>query len=294
MTSCYVDHQLGASVVFKCENLQKVGAFKARGATNAVLSLPDELAPRGVVTHSSGNHGAALAYAAARRGIPCVVVMPHDAPGTKVRAVRGYGAEIVPCEREQREQVCRQVVRDRGMTLIHPYENMQVIAGQGTVALELIEQTGPLDLVVAPVGGGGLLAGTTLSVTALSPQTSIWAAEPAVVDDARRSMQKGVRQPGVARPKSWADGLLTGLGRPAFEVMRREQVRVVTVTEPQIVQATWDIIQHTKQVVEPSAATVLAVLRVCAAEIAGLRIGAILSGGNSDFSWLEDPALRKD
>jgi threonine dehydratase len=180
------------------------------------------------------------------------------------------------------------------MTLIHPYENMQVIAGQGTVALELIEQTGPLDLVVAPVGGGGLLAGTTLSVTALSPQTSIWAAEPAVVDDARRSMQKGVRQPGVARPKSWADGLLTGLGRPAFEVMRREQVRVVTVTEPQIVQATWDIIQHTKQVVEPSAATVLAVLRVCAAEIAGLRIGAILSGGNSDFSWLEDPALRKD
>ncbi|HXV75130.1 MAG TPA: threonine/serine dehydratase [Candidatus Polarisedimenticolaceae bacterium] len=292
--SRFVDATLGAEVSFKCENLQKVGAFKARGATNAVFALSRDAARGGVVTHSSGNHGAALAYAAAKRGIPCVVVMPHDAPATKARAVRGYGAEIIACRRDEREQRCRQIVERRGMTLIHPYENVEVIAGQGTVALEAFEQTGPVDVIIAPVGGGGLIAGTTITAGAVSPATAVWAAEPRAVDDAYRSMLTGEHQPAVADPTSRADGLLTRLGRPAFAAMRQARVRVVVVSESELLQATWDVIQRMKQVIEPSAGTVLAALRVAADEIRGKRVIAILSGGNTDFSWLEDPSFTKD
>lgn len=288
------DHELGARVYFKCENLQKVGAFKARGATNAVLRLDPQAAAGGVVTHSSGNHGAALAYAAARREIPCTVVMPHDAPPIKIHAVRGYGAEIVFCEREEREQVCDRVMTERGMTLIHPFEHPDVIAGQGTAALELLEQAGELDLVIAPVGGGGLLSGTTIAVTAAGPGTVVLGAEPIAADDTARSMQTGERQPGVSNPQSWADGLLTRLGQRAFEILRTAKVRIVTVDEPEIVRAAWDISQRMKQVVEPSGATVLAALRAVADEIRGKRVGAIFSGGNTDFAWLDDPSLDRN
>ncbi len=247
-----------------------------------------------MVTHSSGNHGAALAYAASKRGIPCVVVMPEDAPQIKINAVRGYGAEIVFCVRADRERVCERVIDERGMRLIHPYEDPDVIAGQGTAALELLEQAGELDLVIAPVGGGGLISGTTITVTALSPQTAIWAAEPETVDDAYRSLQTGERQPAVAEPESWADGLLTQIGERAFRILHRAGVRVITISEAQMLQATWTIVQRMKQVVEPSAATVLAALAARGAEVVGKRIGAILSGGNTDFAWLHDPALNKD
>jgi len=289
-----LDDELDATVFFKCENLQKVGAFKARGATNAVLRLDETAARRGVVTHSSGNHGAALAYAARTRGIPCVVVMPTDAPATKVRAVRGYGAEVMLCERPLREETCRRLVSERGLVLIHPFEHPDVVAGQGTAALELLDEVGELDLVVAPVGGGGLLTGSTITLRALCPRSEIWGAEPEVVDDARRSLESGEHQPAVADPRSWSDGLLTRLGTLAFEVLRGAGVRVVTVSEAETLRAAWDIAQRMKLVVEPSGATVLAALRACAGEIAGRRVGAIFSGGNTDFAWLADPALRRE
>lgn len=289
----HFDRQLSAQLFFKCENLQKVGAFKARGATNAVLRLDRDVAARGVVTHSSGNHGAALAYAASRRRIPCTVVMPHDAPPIKIHAVRGYGAEIVFCDREERETVCDRVRNESGMTLIHPFEHPDVIAGQGTAALELLEQAGQLDMLIAPVGGGGLLSGTTIAVTATSPTTEVRGAEPLAADDAQRSMQTGQRQPAVPEPDSWADGLLTRLGQHAFDILLGAGIRIVTVDEARIVQATWDISQRMKQVVEPSGATVLAAVRRIADEVRGKRVGAIFSGGNTDFAWLDDPALDR-
>jgi len=292
--SSYFDRELGARLFFKCENQQKVGAFKARGATNAVLHLDDESARGGVITHSSGNHGVALAFAAARRGIACVVVMPHDAPTIKMRAVAGYGAEIVPCARAEREAVCARIAAERGMRLIHPFEDPDVIAGQGTAALELLEQAGALDLVVAPVGGGGLLSGTAIVVRAAIPHAEVWGAEPAAADDAFRSLTSGQRQPGVVAPKSWSDGLLTGLGQRAFEILRRAGARVVTVGEGETLQAAWAVAQRMKQVVEPSAATALAALRARRAELGQKRVGVILSGGNTDFAWLDDPALIKD
>jgi threonine dehydratase/serine racemase len=290
--SSALDSELGMNVYYKCENLQKVGAFKARGATNAVLQLADEAAARGVITHSSGNHGAALAYAAGIRGIPCTVVMPESAPRIKIDAVRGYGAEIVFCSQPQRREVCERLQEERQSTLIHPYENLDVVAGQGTAALELLEEVGDLDLVVAPVGGGGLLSGTAVAVKSTSADTEVWGAEPERVDDAYRSLRDGVRHPGPTRPCSWADGLLTGLGVRAFGILRERDVRVVTVSEAEILRAAWTLIRRLKLVVEPSAATVLAVLRRKKDELRGKRVGAILSGGNTDFSWLSDPALE--
>ena len=285
-TSAALERELGARVFCKCENLQKCGAFKARGAVNAVLALDDEAAGRGVVTHSSGNHGAALAYAAAVRGIPCAVVMPDTAPQVKVAAVRGYGAEVVFCRQADREAVCARLQQQRGATLVHPFENPQVIAGQGTAALELLQDVPDLDLVIVPVGGGGLCAGTVLAVAGLRPQTRVLAAEPAAVDDAARSLQTGVRQGRVEDPHTWADGLLTALGAPNFAIMRQGDVRVVTVDEQAIVDAARFFLERMKLVVEPSSATVLAALRRIAPELAHRRIGAILSGGNTDFRWL--------
>ena len=285
-TSATLDRELGAAVFAKCENLQKVGAFKARGACNAVMALDDATAARGVVTHSSGNHAAALAYAARMRGIPCHVVMPETAPKVKVEAVRGYGAEIRFCKPAEREAICAEVQRATGATLVHPFENPFVIAGQGTAALELLEQVPDLDVVIAPVGGGGLAAGTAVAVRALRPQALLLAAEPKAVDDAARSMATGVRQPRVDGAKSHADGLMTGLGAPNFELLRQNGVRVVTVDEGAIVMASRFFLERTKVVVEPSAATVLAALRAIAGELRGKRIGMILSGGNTDFAWL--------
>ena len=288
LTSQRLDEALGLQAFFKCENLQKVGAFKARGATNAVMSLDRATAARGVLTHSSGNHGAALAFAAAARGIPCVVVMPDDAPPIKIAAVRGYGAEVTLCRRAEREAACRREIERRGMTLVHPYEEPAVIAGQGTAALELLEDAGPLDAVVAPVGGGGLLSGTALTVSALSPATQIRGAEPEAVDDAYRSLESGVLQPAPVDPESWGDGLLTGLGRNPFEILRVRHVRAIRVGEREMLRAAWTLAQRLKVVVEPSAATVLAALERQREAWAGKRVGAILSGGNTDFAWLAE------
>jgi threonine dehydratase len=277
-------------VFFKCENMQKVGAFKARGACNAVMALDSAAAARGVITHSSGNHAAALAYAARARGIPCFVVMPDAAPAVKVDAVRGYGAEIRFCRQTERESTCTAWQTETGAVLVHPFEHPDVIAGQGTAALELLEDVPDLDVVVVPVGGGGLAAGTAVTVRALLPGARLIAAEPEAVDDAARSLRTGVRQPRVEDPRTWADGLLTALGEPNFALLREHRVTVVTVTERALLDAARFFLLRMKIVVEPSAATVLAALRASAAELRSARIGAILSGGNTDFAWLRATA----
>jgi threonine dehydratase len=284
MTSATLDEELGASILFKCENLQKVGAFKARGAVNAVLSLDSDVASKGVVTHSSGNHGQALAYAASIRRIPCTVVMPDTAPQVKVDAVRGYGADVVFCRQSEREATAERVRSELDATVVHPFEDPAVIAGQGTVMLELAEQMGDLDLVVAPIGGGGLLSGTAIAAAALLPDAHVVGAEPELVDDAYRSLVSGFRQPRVPRPGTLADGLLTGIGGRAFRILTDLQVRVVTVTEDQIVSAARFFVERMKLVVEPSGATGLAAVR--AMGVHGLRVGVVVSGGNTDFSWL--------
>ena len=285
LTSATLDRELGAQVFFKCENQQKVGAFKCRGAVNAVMSLGEEEAARGVGAHSSGNHAAALAYAAAIRGIPCTVVMPENASPIKVAAVRGYGAEIVFCAEGQRESTARRVVEGKGSTFIHPFHNPVVIAGQGTAALELMEDVPDLDIVAVPVGGGGLAAGTCIAVHGLRPAAQIIAAEPKAVDDAYRSMTTGVRQPRVEKPQTLADGLLTGIGELNFTIFQEHSLRVVTVTEEAIVEAARFHLQRMKILVEPSGATVLAALRTAPDEFRGKRVGAVLSGGNTDLSW---------
>jgi len=284
MTCRSVDREVGAQVFFKCENLQKVGAFKARGAVNAVFALGDPSG--GVATHSSGNHAAALAYAAGLRGIPCTVVMPDTAPAIKVAAVRGYGAEVVFCRPGERESTCEKVRRERGAVVVHPFEDPHVIAGQGTAALELLEDVPDLDVVITPVGGGGLLAGTAITVAALRPEARVLGAEPMAVDDACRSLETGVRQPRVEDPDTIADGLLTALGAIDFDILRAHGVTVLTVAEADIVAAARFHLERMKIVVEPSGATVLAALRAHADRFRGLRIGAVISGGNTDFAWL--------
>jgi threonine dehydratase len=286
VTSATFDREIGARVFFKCENLQKVGAFKARGAVNAVLGLDAARAARGVIAHSSGNHAAALAYAAGIRRIPAVVVMPEAASPIKIAAVRGYGAEIVFCPRAEREATCERISAERGMSVIHPYEHPDVIAGQGTAALELLEQAADLDVVIAPVGGGGMLTGSALIVRETQAGTAIWGAEPEAADDAYRSLESGVRQPGVANPETLADGLLTGLGRINFEILHELGARVIRVSEAEIVAAARFVLERMKLVVEPSGATVLAAIRRSANELRGKRVGAIFSGGNTDFAWL--------
>lgn len=286
LTSQTVDAELGARVFFKCENLQKVGAFKARGATNAVLALPEAAAARGVVTHSSGNHGAAVAFAARLRGIQATVVMPDDAPRVKLDAVRGYGARVVQCPRGLREATTATVQQETGATLVHPFEDPLVIAGQGTAALELLDEAGPLDVVLAPIGGGGLLAGCAIVVRERSPESALVGAEPAAVDDAYRSLRDGVRHPGVQPPRSIADGLLTGIGQNPFDLLRAGAVEVLTVGEDAILAAALFFLQRMKIVVEPSSATVLAAMRAHPARFAGRRVGAILTGGNTDLAWL--------
>ena len=286
MTSATLDRELGAQVFAKCENLQKVGAFKARGACNAVMALDDAAAARGVITHSSGNHGAALAYAAAKRGIPCLVVMPDTAPRVKIDAVRGYGAEIVLCKATERDATSARLQQQRSMAMVHPFENAFVIAGQGTAALELLEDIPDLDAVIVPVGGGGLCAGTAVVMRALRPPAAMLGAEPKAVDDAARSLATGVRQPRVDNAKSWGDGLMTGLGEPNFALLVQHRVRIVTVDEQAMVDGALFFLQRMKLVVEPSSATVLAALRAIAPELHGKRVGMILSGGNTDFAWL--------
>ncbi len=290
MRSRTLDALCGARLLFKCENLQRVGAFKFRGATNALLSLPSQALRRGVATHSSGNHAAALACAAAERGVPAYVVMPHTAPQVKRRAVAAYGATIFPCEPTlaAREAGLAEVVAATGAVIVHPFNDPAVICGQGTAALELVEEVGPLDLIVVPVGGGGLAAGTALAAAACSPGTRVIAAEPEGADDAFRSLRDGVLYPSVA-PRTVADGLLTSLGEITFALLRRYGVEVVTVSEAAIVAAMRLVWERLKVVIEPSAAVAVAAVVEGKVVAAGTSVGVILSGGNVDLDSLPWP-----
>ncbi|MBN2493660.1 MAG: pyridoxal-phosphate dependent enzyme [Deltaproteobacteria bacterium] len=282
-----LDAMSGAELFFKCENLQRAGAFKFRGAVNAVLSLPAERAARGVASHSSGNHAAALALAARVCGVPCRVVMPRGAPAVKQAAVRGYGAEIRFCEPslQAREQGLAELVADSGAAVIHPYDDEAVIAGQGTAALELVEEVADLDLLLCPVGGGGLASGTAIAAHGASPRTRVVAVEPAGADDARRSFRQGRLLLSVA-PDTIADGLLTSLSERTFGIIRALVHDVVCVDDAAIARAMRLVFERMKLVIEPSAAVPLAALLEGRLRCAGQRVGIILSGGNVDLGRL--------
>lgn len=284
-----IDRLAGREVFFKCENLQKTGAFKYRGATNAVRKLDAATAGRGVVTHSSGNHAQALALAAKVRGIPAWVVMPRTASPVKKAAVRGYGGHVVECEPNlaDRERVAAELVETTGGTLIPPFDHPDVIAGQGTAALELLEAVPDLNAVVAPVGGGGQLAGFCVAARGLNPSMRVFGAEPLGADDAARSKAKGQWVPQTA-PDSIADGLLTSLGRLTWPIIRDQVERVVTVTEPQIVAAMRLVWERMKLVVEPSGVvSAAAVLTDEFRALEGIRkVGVVFSGGNVNLDKL--------
>ncbi len=287
LTSAALEALTGATLIFKGENFQKVGAFKARGATNAVLALNDDEAGAGVITHSSGNHAAALAFAARLRGIPAHIIMPSTAPAVKKAAVATYGGLITECEPTlaAREETAARVGAETGATLIHPYDNPAIIAGQATAALELIEDAGPLDLILVPVGGGGLVSGTALAAAGLAPDTRVVACEPANADDARRSFQSGILQP-VGAADTIADGLRTQLCERTFRIIRAHVHDIVTVTETEIVRAMRLVWERMKIIIEPSSAVPVAAALNAAVEVAGQRVGIILSGGNVDLGAL--------
>ena len=291
MTSRSLDELAGATLFFKCENLQRVGAFKARGATNAVLCLDEPARTCGVVTHSSGNHAAALALAARNAGIRAWVVMPHNAPLPKVESVRRLGGEIVFCEPTlaAREATCAEVGARTGATLVHPYDDHAVIAGQGTATLELVRHVGTLDAIVVPVGGGGLLAGTSVVGRALG--MDVYGAEPEAVDDAARSLATGVRQPPTGGT-TVADGLRTALGERPFEIVRRNVTDIATVSDEEIVSAMRLVWEVMKIVIEPSSAVPVAALLERRLPAAGRRVGVILTGGNVDLDALPWAAAR--
>ena len=289
MTCSALDRLFGGELFFKCENLQKVGAFKFRGACNAVMHLPEDVATRGVVTHSSGNHAQALALAASIRGLEAHVVMPKNAPGVKRRAVESYGARVYPCEPtlEARETLAARVIEETGATLIPPYDHPDIIAGQGTMALELMEQAEGLDALIAPVGGGGMISGISIAAKGVDPRVRVFAAEPAGADDAARSMSAGRLIPQTG-PHTIADGLLTGLGEWTWPIIRDHVERVITVADEQIIAAMRLVWERMKTIVEPSAAVaVAAVLSDEFRSQKGLaRVGVVFSGGNVDLDRL--------
>jgi threo-3-hydroxy-L-aspartate ammonia-lyase len=284
LTSRAVDELCGGTLFFKCENFQRVGAFKFRGAMNAVLQLDEDAKRRGVVTHSSGNHAQALALAGRLAGVPTCVVMPRTAPAIKRAATEGYGARVVPCEPTlaDREATVARLIAEHGYELVHPYDDWRVIAGQGTAALELLEQAGPLDVVVAPCGGGGLLSGTAIAVKSTSPATRVIGAEPANADDARRSLELGAIVPSED-PKTIADGLRTSLGTRDFGVIRHLVDAIATATESEILAAMRLVWERMKIVIEPSCAVPLAAVLNGQIDARGKRVGVILSGGNVDL-----------
>jgi len=287
LTSKSINRITGGDLHFKCENFQKVGAFKFRGAANAVFSFSEEEARKGVATHSSGNHAAALALAARMRGAPAYIVMPSTAPEIKKRAVAGYGGIITFCEPtlEARESTLAQVVEKTGAAEIHPYDNFYVIAGQGTAAKELIEDGHPFDIILAPVGGGGLLSGTALSTRHLLPGCKVIGAEPAGADDACRSFKSKTLIPSES-PKTIADGLLTSLGKRNFAVILEKVDDIVTVSEKTIVEAMRLVWERMKIIIEPSSAVPLGAILEGKVNVAGKRVGIILSGGNLDLANL--------
>lgn len=287
LTSSHLDERSGASLFFKCENFQKAGAFKVRGASNAVFGLDEAGAARGVATHSSGNHALSLSYAAGRRGIPCHVVMPRTAPQAKKDAVRGYGGRITECEpsTSSREAEFARLVERTGAEFVHPYNDPRVIAGQATCSLELLEQTDGLDMVVAPIGGGGMISGTCLTLSSLAPAVQIYAAEPANADDAMRSFRAGHIIADDA-PDTIADGLKVPLKEYTWHFVSRYVTDILTASEQEIVDAmrlTW---QRMKIVIEPSCAVPLAIILKNPAVFAGKRVGVIITGGNVDLDRL--------
>jgi len=287
LTSSYLNALTGAELYFKCENFQKAGAFKVRGASNAVFGLSEEMAKKGVATHSSGNHALSLSYAAGRRGIPATVVMPRTAPEAKKQAVRGYGGKIVECEpsTSSREATFKEVVAETGAEFVHPYNDPRVIAGQATCSLELTGQVDGLDAVIAPIGGGGMVSGTCLTLSTIAPDIEIYAAEPKNADDAYRSFKAGHIIADDA-PQTVADGLKVPLKELTWHFVSRHVTDILTATEDEIIDAmklTW---QRMKIVMEPSCAVPLATILKNREVFAGKRVGVIITGGNVDLDTL--------
>ncbi|MFC1628150.1 pyridoxal-phosphate dependent enzyme [Gemmatimonadota bacterium] len=287
LTSAALDEMCGASLFFKCENMQKAGAFKARGACNAVFSLDEETASRGVVTHSSGNHAAALSWAARLRGIPAHIVMPSNAPAVKRAAVKSYGGIITLCEPTlaARESTAGAVIAETGAEFIHPYDDYRIIEAQATAVIELIEEAGDLGVILGPVGGGGLIAGTTLAMHHLDLSTQVIGCEPANADDAARSLREGRIVPSID-PDTIADGLRTQLSDRTFDIISDLISDIVTVTEEEIIAAMRTVWERMKIIIEPSSAVPVAAALSDRLPIAGKRVGIILSGGNVDLGNL--------
>ena len=291
MSSTLLNKMFGTEMFFKCENFQKVGAFKFRGATNAVLQLSHAQKLKGVVTHSSGNHAAALAHASVINGVKAYIVMPANAPQVKKDAVKGYGAEITFCTPtlRAREETTAAIMSEIGATLIHPYDNFDVICGQGTAALELLEEIPDLEVIIAPVGGGGLMSGTLTTVKGINPLINVFGAEPSGADDAFRSFVSGTLIPSV-NPVTIADGLLTSLSEMTFRIISGKIDNIFTVTEESITESMRLVWERMKIIIEPSSATVLAVIKENSKIFQGKRAGLIISGGNVDLGKL--PFLR--
>ena len=287
LTNSWLNDACRASLFFKCENFQKVGAFKARGATNAVFALDETTARLGVATHSSGNHGAAVARAAKLRGIPAHIVMPSNSAKVKIRAVEGYSAQVAFCEptEESREIKCAEVINKTGATLIHSFENEHVIAGQGTAAMELLEDIPNLDVIMCPVGGGGLLSGTAIAAKSMRPQVKVIAVEPQNADDAAQSFRAG-RRLVTEKRFTIADGLRTNIGEPNFAIIQQYVDDIVTVSEEAIVSAMRTIWETMKIVIEPSAAVPYAAIAEHIVDVEKKRVGIILTGGNVDLDAL--------
>lgn len=287
LSSKSINSILDIDLVFKCENFQKVGAFKFRGATNAVRQLSKQEAEKGVTTHSSGNHAAALSLAAKQLGVPAYIVMPETAPEIKKKAVEGYGAKITFCKPtlQAREETLKEVQNETGATFIHPYNNFNVICGQGTAAIELLEEVADLDVIIAPVGGGGLMSGTVLSAKAINPELKVYGAEPLQADDAYRSFNKGVLIP-AGPPNTIADGLLTSLSQLTFKIIRENLDGIYTAKEETIITAMRMIWERMKIIVEPSAAVPLAAVIENKYRLKNKKVGLIVSGGNVDLTKL--------
>ena len=287
LTSRQLNRIFECEMFFKCENFQKAGAFKFRGATNAVQLLTKEERKRGVVTHSSGNHAGALSLAASMNGVKSYIVMPENAPEVKVNAVKGYGAEITFCKPtlQSREETARGIIEKTGAVLVHPYDNYNVICGQGTAAVELLEDINDIEIIVAPVGGGGLLSGTATAARAVNDKIEIMGAEPLNANDAWKSFTSGILTPSV-NPSTIADGLLTSLSELTFSIIRKNVDDIYTVKEESIIECMLLVWERMKIVIEPSSATVLAVIRENPGFFKGKRVGLIISGGNVDLRKL--------
>lgn len=287
LTSTYFNNLVGAELFFKCENFQKAGAFKVRGASNAVFSLTDEQAAKGVCAHSSGNHALSLSYAAGRRGIKATVVMPRTAPDAKKEAVRGYGGEVLECEpsTSAREAMLADLVAETGADFVHPYNDHRVIAGQATCSLELMDEVGPLDAVIAPIGGGGMISGTCLTLSNIAPSTKIYAAEPLNADDVYRSFKAGEIITDDA-PQTIADGLKVSLRPRTWHFVSNYATDVLLATEEEIIEAMYLTWQRMKIIIEPSCAVPMATILKNKELFAGKRVGVILTGGNVDLKKL--------